>query len=55
MDFYDKVKSKSLYSSKEPVKWVCTNCGYIHEGKEAPMNCPLCRFPQGYFRLLNEC
>ena len=55
MDFYDKIKSKRLYSSKEPVKWVCTNCGYIHEGKEAPRNCPLCRFPQGYFRLLNEC
>lgn len=55
MDFYDKIQSKSLYSSKEPVKWVCTNCGYIHEGKEAPISCPLCRFPQGYFRLLNEC
>ena len=55
MDFYDKIKSNSLYSSKEPVKWICTNCGYIHEGKEAPRNCPLCRFPQGYFRLLNEC
>ncbi len=33
MDFYDEIKLKSLYSLKEPAKWVCTNCGYIHEGK----------------------
>lgn len=30
-------------------KWVCTNCGYIHEGKQAPKNCPVCHFEQGYF------
>ena len=23
-------------------KWVCTVCGYIHEGEEAPEICPLC-------------
>lgn len=55
MKLYDKVKDGNLYSSQEPVKWVCTNCGYIHEGKEAPKVCPLCRFPQGYFMILNEC
>lgn len=30
-------------------KWVCTNCGYIHEGKQAPPNCPVCHYEQGYF------
>ena len=29
-------------------KWICTNCGHIHEGKEAPALCPVCK-PQGYF------
>ena len=23
-------------------KWVCTVCGYIHEGEEAPEVCPIC-------------
>ncbi|MBO5460870.1 MAG: rubrerythrin family protein [Ruminococcus sp.] len=30
-------------------KWVCTNCGHIHEGNQAPKNCPVCRYEQGYF------
>ena len=29
--------------------WICTNCGYIHEGKQAPKNCPVCHYEQGYF------
>ena len=24
-------------------------CGHIHEGKEAPALCPVCKHPQGYF------
>ena len=23
-------------------KWVCTVCGYVHEGEEATEVCPLC-------------
>ena len=23
-------------------KFICTVCGYIHEGEEAPEKCPLC-------------
>ena len=30
-------------------KWVCTNCGHIHEGNQAPKTCPVCRYEQGYF------
>lgn len=30
-------------------KWICTNCGHVHEGKEAPALCPVCKHPQGYF------
>lgn len=38
-----------LYSRSRETVWVCTNCGYIHEGKEAPDHCPVCRHDQGYF------
>ena len=24
------------------MKWVCTVCGYVHEGPEAPAECPVC-------------
>ena len=24
------------------MKWVCTVCGYVHEGPEAPAECPIC-------------
>ena len=29
--------------------WMCTNCGYIHEGNKAPAPCPVCRYERGWF------
>jgi len=34
--------------------WKCRNCGYIHEGTEAPEVCPVCKHPRAYFELLAE-
>ena len=36
------------------VKWKCRNCGYVHEGKEAPKECPACAHPQAFYELLCE-
>ncbi|MDE5899871.1 MAG: NADH peroxidase [Muribaculaceae bacterium] len=30
-------------------KFICTVCGYIHEGAEAPEKCPLCGAPKAKF------
>ncbi|MBP5579067.1 MAG: rubrerythrin family protein [Ruminococcus sp.] len=30
-------------------RWICLNCGHIHEGSEPPQECPVCRAEQGYF------
>lgn len=30
-------------------RWFCTNCGYIHEGTDAPERCPVCAYGKGYF------
>ena len=30
-------------------KFVCTVCGYIHEGDEAPAKCPQCGVPASKF------
>ncbi|HNQ35721.1 MAG TPA: rubrerythrin family protein [bacterium] len=43
-----------VFKKPAPVKWHCTNCGYVFEGGEAPRECPACRHPQAYFELLAE-
>jgi rubrerythrin len=49
-ELYEKVKDGKVFSSSEPTGWICLNCGYIHEGEEAPKVCPLCKFPRAYFK-----
>lgn len=48
-EYLEKLRNGTLYSSDTPVGWLCTNCGYIHNGTEAPERCPLCSYPVGYF------
>jgi rubrerythrin len=38
----------------KPVKWACRNCGYVHDGAEAPDQCPACAHPREYFEVLSE-
>ena len=35
-------------------KWICTVCGYVHEGETAPERCPLCKVPADKFKLVEE-
>ena len=35
-------------------KWVCTVCGYVHEGETAPEKCPVCKQPAEKFKLVEE-
>lgn len=35
-------------------KWICTVCGYVHEGDEAPERCPQCKVPANKFKELVE-
>jgi rubrerythrin len=48
------VSNGEVFKKKAAVKWHCTNCGYIHEGTEAPGVCPACKHPQAYYELLAE-
>ena len=36
------------------VVWRCRNCGYMHEGNEAPAECPACKHEQAYFEVFRE-
>ena len=35
-------------------KWVCSVCGYVHEGDEAPEKCPQCKVPANKFNKQEE-
>jgi rubrerythrin len=35
-------------------KFICTVCGYVHEGDSAPEKCPQCGVPASKFKELNE-
>ncbi|MFH1594634.1 MAG: rubrerythrin [Candidatus Omnitrophota bacterium] len=48
------LKEGKVFKRDSVVKWKCRNCGYVHEGKEAPDKCPACTHPQAYFELLCE-
>ncbi len=50
----ENIRSGRVFKRDEPVKWRCRNCGYIHEGTEAPERCPACDHPKAHFELLGE-
>lgn len=50
----ENIKTKQVFKKESVVKWKCRNCGYVHEGKEAPDECPACKHSQAYYELLSE-
>ena len=48
------VQGGTVFKKAASVVWRCRNCGYLHEGKEAPGQCPACVHPQAHFELLAE-
>ena len=48
------VAAGEVFKKKKTVRWHCTNCGYIHEGPEAPAVCPACKHAQAYYEVLAE-
>lgn len=48
------VEAGQVFRRTEPTLWKCGECGYVHEGPEAPKVCPLCGRPQAYFEVYCE-
>ena len=44
----------TVFKKAKSVTWRCRNCGYNHEGSEAPKVCPACAHPQAHFEVLCE-
>lgn len=52
--YADRLENGSLFKESSKTPWMCTNCGFIYEGEEAPQKCPVCSHPQGYFIRFSE-
>jgi len=50
----ENIGKARVFRREAPRKWKCRNCGYIHEGADAPAKCPACDHAQAYFELLEE-
>ena len=48
------IREGKVFKKDVVVKWKCRNCGYVHEGKDAPKDCPACKHPQAYYEVLSE-
>lgn len=53
-DLLANIENGTVFKKDKRVVWRCRNCGYLHEGEEAPGACPACAHPQAHFELLGE-
>jgi len=53
-DLAANIEAGRVFKRDEPATWRCINCGYLHEGPEAPAKCPACVHPQAHFEMLGE-
>ena len=54
LDLMKNIEEGRVFKRGESVTWKCGNCGYIHEGTEAPEICPACAHKRDHFELLGE-
>lgn len=50
----ENIINDKVFKKEENVLWKCGNCGYVHEGTDAPEICPACIHPQSHFELFVE-
>ena len=48
------IENGTVFKREQSVVWRCRNCGYLHEGNEAPDECPACAHARAHFELLGE-
>lgn len=54
LDLVANIEADRVFKRGTEMVWRCRNCGYLHEGTEAPPECPACAHPQAHFELLGE-
>jgi rubrerythrin len=54
LDLAANIEAGRVFKRDDKTTWRCRNCGYLHEGNEAPEVCPACAHAQAHFELLGE-
>lgn len=49
----EMVQAGTVYKREQPIKWKCSECGYVVEGTEPPPICPCCKHPREYYEPAN--
>ena len=44
------IETGRVFTRDSEISWICSNCGHIHTGTEAPKQCPVCQKNQSYFK-----
>lgn len=47
----ENIQEGKVFHRDEKVVWKCANCGYLHEGTDAPDVCPACDHPKSHYEL----
>lgn len=50
----NNIEKGSVFKKDQKIWWTCRNCGYQHEGAEAPEDCPACDHPRDHFEVTCE-
>ncbi|MCF6291658.1 MAG: rubrerythrin family protein [Desulfobacterales bacterium] len=48
------IETGRVFKRDEEQTWRCRNCGYNHQGTEAPETCPACAHGQAHFELVDD-
>lgn len=51
---FANIENGRIFKKEAKTLWKCGNCGYVHEGEEAPQKCPACLHDQEYFEVFTE-
>jgi len=50
----ENIETNTVFEKEEAILWQCRNCGFVYEGKKAPLKCPACEHPQAYFEPMKQ-
>ena len=48
---FANLEAGKVFKREDKVIWKCRKCGFIHEGRAAPKQCPACKHDQAYFEI----
>lgn len=54
LQLLENIEKNEVFEKEEAILWQCRNCGFVFEGKKAPLKCPACEHPQSYFEPMKQ-